>query len=113
MEQPREEHRFEPRPLPATEPVGALPAVSPAAEPAAAIAPAPAPRPEEIRPRVEQVTVDPKEYLASAGLQMVETRAGAATVREPEAEMVKLGRPRRERPRVAEEETLVQVETRK
>ena len=87
--------------------------MSAAPEPAVAVAPAPVPRPEEIRPRVEQVRVDPKEYLASAGLQMVETKAGAATLREPEAEMAKLGRPRRERPRVAAEETLVQVETRK
>jgi len=82
-----------------------------APEPAASVAPAP--RPEEITPRVEAVQVDPREYLASTGLQMVETKPSATTIREPEAEAVKLGRPRRERPRVAEEEALVQVETRK
>ena len=56
---------------------------------------------------------DAKEYVASAGLQLVETRSGVARPVEPAAEVVKLGRPRRERPRPATDESLVQVETQK
>ena len=65
-------------------------------------------------PRMEAPrAVDAKELLAEAGLQMVETRAGAAQATVPEEEPAKLGRARRERPQAAAEEPLVQVETRK
>jgi len=64
-------------------------------------------------PRVETPPMDPRELLAGAGLQMVETDATKARPTAPEPEPVKLGRPRRERPvlQPASEE-LVQVETR-
>ena len=65
----------------------------------AAVRPEPAPR------------VDPQEYLAGAGLQMVETKSGSAQP-SAAAEPVKLGRPRRQR-EAAAEEPLVQVETQK
>jgi hypothetical protein len=59
--------------------------------------------------RPQTPRLDPQEYLASAGLQMVETKS--ATAHAPLAEeAVKLGRPRRQRETVAEE-PLVQVET--
>jgi hypothetical protein len=49
--------------------------------------------------------------LEDSGLQMVETKADRPSVAEPEP-AVPLGRPRQERPRhSAEEEALVQVET--
>ena len=65
--------------------------------------------------RVEAPRVDVQELLSGAGLQMVETNASKIRQPESEAEEVKLGRPRRERPAApaAAEETLVQVETRK
>jgi len=65
-------------------------------------------------PRVEVPRVDPKELLASAGLQMVETDASKARQSVPEAEPIQLGRPRRDRPAVVPPapEELVQVETR-
>ena len=64
-------------------------------------------------PRVEVPRVDPKELLASAGLQMVETDASKAGQPAPEPEPVKLGRPRREKPVIQPaSEELVQVETR-
>ena len=89
------------------------------AAPAPALAPAPAIQ-EQVRvesprveaPRVEAPRVDPKEYLAPAGLQMVETSPTKSRPAEIEPEPQPLGRPRRERPRVAEEE-LVQIETKK
>jgi hypothetical protein len=56
--------------------------------------------------------LNPQEYLATAGLQMVETKAGAAAA-QPPAEDTKLGRPRRQRSEASAEEPLVQVETRK
>lgn len=90
------------------------PAPAPAAEPAPAPVAAPAtPPPPPPAPQAEAVRIDPKEYLQSADLQMVETRAGSAAAPAPEEETLKLGRPRRERPRQAAEESLVQVETRK
>jgi len=72
--------------------------------------PEPAPEPA---PVIEAPRVDPKKYLASAGLQMVET--DSSKVRQPEAdrEAVKFGRPRREHAPAPAEEALVQVETRK
>jgi ribonuclease E len=69
----------------------------------------PAPAPAQVETR----RIEPKEYLQSAGLQMVETKAGSAVAPLPDEEPVKLGRPRRERSRPAAEESLVQVETRK
>jgi hypothetical protein len=89
-----------------------------AAAPVTQEAPAPMPAP---KPALETRTVarpapaafDPSEYLASAGLELVETRLGAAPVAETEVAPVKLGRPRRERPRTAADEALVQVETQK
>ena len=61
--------------------------------------------------RPEPARVDPQEYLASTGLQMVETKGGAAHAPVAE-EPVKLGRPRRQR-EVPADEPLVQVETQK
>jgi ribonuclease E len=74
------------------------------AEPAAAPVPQPIQQPVPVR-------VDPREILESAGLQMVETNPAKARQPTPEAEPVQLGRPRREKPRTAAEEPLVQVET--
>ncbi len=63
--------------------------------------------------RSEAPRVDPKEILSSAGLQMVETDRTKALPPVPEAEPVRLGRPRRERPvQPAGSDELVQVETR-
>jgi hypothetical protein len=67
--------------------------------------------PREEAPRVSAPRVDPKEALSSSGLQMVETKAAKAHTDAPEPEQVQLGRPRRERPAVQQEE-MVQVETR-
>ncbi|TAK42291.1 MAG: ribonuclease E/G, partial [Betaproteobacteria bacterium] len=77
-----------------------VPAVAPAPEPRAAVQP-------------QSPAFDPREYIASTGLQLVETRRDAALATGPETEVVKLGRPRRERPRAAGDEALVQVETQK
>lgn len=71
-----------------------------------------APRRPERAPQIEAPRIDPKEYLQSAGLQLVETRSGARAS-EPAEEPAKLGRPRRERPSASAEDSLVQVETRK
>jgi len=68
--------------------------------------PQPQPAPQ---PRVQVPQIDAREALASAGLQIVETRKAAAPMPEPEPE--RLGRPRRERPAAPSEE-MVQVETR-
>jgi hypothetical protein len=70
--------------------------------------------PERVMPASQPAVarVDPREVLESAGLQMVETRPERVSAAPPEPEGVPLGRPRRERPRrVAEDEPLVQVET--
>lgn len=56
---------------------------------------------------------DPKAYVASAGLQIIETRVGAAQAAVPEEEPLRLGRPRRERPKPSADEALVQIETHK
>ncbi len=84
----------------------------------------PRPEPETPQPRREPVRaepavppepprVDPREALESAGLQMVETRPERVPAAPAETEVVPLGRPRRERsrPAAAEDEPLVQVET--
>ncbi len=64
-------------------------------------------------PKVETPRVDPKELLASAGLQMVETDSSKARQPVPEPEPVQLGRPRREKPVIQPaSDELVQVETR-
>lgn len=91
-------HSMEPRPEP-TQPVAQRPAPAQSVQPRPVATPAETPR------------VDTREMLESAGLQMVETRADKAPVTPPAEEPVQLGRPRRERPRPAGEEPLVQVET--
>jgi ribonuclease E len=78
------------------------PREEPAPQEAVRAEPAPAPTP---------VRVDPKGILESAGLQMVETNPNKVQPAAPEPEPVQLGRPRREKPRPAAEEPLVQVET--
>ena len=73
----------------------------------------PAPSPA---PSVEAPRIDPKEYLESAGLVMIETdRAKAPAQPQAEAQPEHLGRPRRERskPPVQQDDELVQIETRK
>jgi ribonuclease E len=82
-----------------------------AEEPRVAVPRAQAPRVET--PRVEAPRVDPKELLASAGLQMVETDSSKTRQPAPAPEPVQLGRPRREKPALQPaSEELVQVETR-
>jgi hypothetical protein len=67
----------------------------------------------EAAARPEQPRFDRQQVLSTAGLQLVETKAGAAAVPVP-AEDVALGRPRRQRSEApAAEEPLVQIETRK
>lgn len=58
------------------------------------------------------LAVDAKAYLGEAGLQLVETDPSKAASTQPEPEPTKLGRARPVRSR-ADEEELVQVETRK
>jgi ribonuclease E len=81
--------------------------------PDAAITEAPEPEPTHVF-GVEQATVavDARASLSDAGLELIETDPSKAANTRPEAEPVKLGRPRPERA-AATEETLVQVETRK
>ena len=104
---PREQER-------APEP--AISAPEPASEPSI---PAPQPASEPASPPAFEAGVrdskpfDRQEYLSNAGLQMVETRPDAAPVQRMEEERVQLGRPRRARPAPSQEESLVQVETRK
>jgi len=82
--------------------------------PVAVPAPRPAPEPRVVaQPQAQAPAFDPREYIASEGLQLVETRGGALPSAEPELETVTLGRPRRERPRTAADEALVQIETQK
>jgi len=76
------------------------------------------PRPVESEPapRVEAPSIDPKEYLESAGLVMIETdRAKAPAQPQAEEQAEHLGRPRRERPKPLpqQDDELVQIETRK
>jgi hypothetical protein len=96
---------------PAPEPMRAAPS-APApqhAEPMPVAATQPAtPRPA---PQPEVPRVDTREMLESAGLQMVETRGDRAPAAPAAEEPVQLGRPRRERPRPAADEQLVQIET--
>ena len=93
-------HATQPAPAPAPAPVS--------------LEPAPAPR-KELRqsepPAVPKV--NPQAILSEAGLQMVETDRSKAKPIVVEPEPVRLGRPRRERPRPSTEEAeLMQVETR-
>jgi len=62
--------------------------------------------------RPEPPRFDRQQVLSTAGLQLVETKAGAAAVPVP-AEDLTLGRPRRQRSEAPAEEPLVQIETRK
>jgi hypothetical protein len=69
-------------------------------------------RPVE-RPRQEAPKVDARELLSSTGLQMVETDRSKAAPVPVQQDEIKLGRPRRERPKSsADEGELLQVETR-
>jgi ribonuclease E len=87
----------------------APPAETRAIEAASTFVVTPAPTPS---PAAVVTLTDARTELESAGLQMVETRAERVSAPEPEAGVQPLGRPRRERPRPsAEDETLVQVET--
>ena len=73
--------------------------------------PAPSPAPSAEAPRI-----DPKEYLESAGLVMIETdRAKAPAQPQADEQAEHLGRPRRERqkPPAQQDDELVQIETRK
>ena len=73
--------------------------------------PAPSPAPSVDAPRI-----DPKEYLESAGLVMIETdRAKAPAQPQADEQAEHLGRPRRERqkPPAQQDDELVQIETRK
>lgn len=80
-------------------------------EPREEAARSPEPRPAPPAPRPEVPRINPKELLDSAGLVMIETdRSKAPAVLQPE-EPVHLGRPRRERPKLEQEEELKQVET--
>ena len=76
------------------------------------VEPKPAP---SLAPRVETPRIDPKEYLESAGLVMIETdRAKAPVPPQAEEQPAHLGRPRRERPKSPpQDDELVQIETRK
>jgi len=73
-------------------------------------------RPEpSLAPRAEAPRIDPKEYLESAGLVMIETdRAKAPVQPQAEEQPAHPGRPRRERPKPPpQDDELVQIETRK
>ena len=94
------DQRAAPAPTPAS--------VAPEAPPIAPAQPA-----AEAGVRTQARSFDRGEFLASAGLQMVETRHDAiAPPSAAEEEAARLGRPRRTKP-AAPEESLVQVETRK
>jgi hypothetical protein len=96
-------HVVEPRPVPVAETYAAAPVAE--SRP-------PVERAPEAAVHAEPPRVNPKEYLATAGLQMVETKPGAAAV-PPPVEDAKLGRPRRQRSEAPAEEPLVQIETHK
>jgi len=69
----------------------------------------PEPAPEPAAPRI-----DAKEVLEQSGLVMIETDRSKAPAPQPVAEeQVRLGRPRRERPREQQSEELQQVETKR
>jgi len=66
----------------------------------------------DVAPAVEAQSSSLREEVERAGLQMVETRPGAAPP-PIEEEPVRLGRPRRPRPAAEVDSDLVQIETRK
>ena len=84
----------------------------PQREEAIPVEPKPAP---SLAPRVETPRIDPKEYLESAGLVMIETdRAKEPAQPQAEEQPEHLGRARRERPKPQQQDDeLVQIETRK
>jgi len=98
-------HVAEPRPVPVAEAV--VPAPLAETRPPEATVPV-----VEAAVRPEPPRFDRQQVLSTAGLQLVETKAGAAAVPVP-AEDVTLGRPRRQRSEAPAEEPLVQIETRK
>lgn len=108
-------------PPPAVAKEVAVQALETAPMPQPVATPSPVPKPE---PAIASVVVetshadtttrfDPKAYVASAGLQIIETRVGAAQPAVVEEEPMRLGRPRRERPKPSADEALVQIETHK
>jgi len=103
-------------PVETPQPVQAAPAVvreEPQREEARPVESRPEP---SLAPRVEAPRIDPKEYLESAGLVMIETdRAKAPVQPQAEEQPAHLGRPRRERPKPPppQDDELVQIETRK
>jgi len=118
----------EPREEPAAPFIASLIAPPPAvAEEMAVTAPETVPAPSPVlepEPAIASVVVetahadttkrfDPKAYVASAGLQIIETRVGTTQAAVVEEEPVHLGRPRRERPKPSADEALVQIETHK
>lgn len=67
-------------------------------------------------PRVEEPRIDAQQLLSDSGLVMIETDRAKAQVQPPaiEESQPQIGRPRRERARpTAQDEELVQIETRK
>ncbi len=102
-------------PIETQQPVQAAPAVvreEPQREEARPVESRPEP---SLAPRAEAPRIDPKEYLESAGLVMIETdRAKAPVPPQAEEQPAHLGRPRRERPKPPpQDDELVQIETRK
>ncbi len=102
-------------PVETPQPVQAAPAVvreEPQREEARPVESRPEP---SLAPRAEAPRIDPKEYLESAGLVMIETdRAKAPVPPQAEEQPAHLGRPRRERPKPPpQDDELVQIETRK
>ena len=95
----------EPRPAPVAESL--MPAPLAESQPPEAFVPA-----VEAAVRPEQPRFDRQQVLSTAGLQLVETKAGAVAAPGP-AEDARLGRPRRQRSEAPAEEPLVQIETRK
>ncbi len=102
-------------PVETPQPVQAAPAVvreEPQREEARPVESRPEP---SLAPRAEAPRIDPKEYLESAGLVMIETdRAKAPVQPQAEEQPAHPGRPRRERPKPPpQDDELVQIETRK
>lgn len=118
------QQRIEAQPVQREEPKAqafvAEPPPSVAVAPAPAPTPAPAPIQAEAAPVVHRAPVaitpaapqqDPKEVLSSSGLVMIETDPSRSKSYQLEEDRVQLGRPRRERPKQGEGESLMQVET--
>jgi hypothetical protein len=92
-----------PAPAPAYDPSPVVQAAAPIIDHSPTPAPAPA-------PVARAPQADPKEVLSTAGLVMIETDPSRAKSYTLEEEKVQLGRPRREKPKQAQEQ-LMQVET--